>query len=249
MDFRQLSKDVKKSVVANAPVITTVTAVSGVVGTAIFAARGGIKAHEVLEDLKQEQEVDWKEAVKATWKFYIPTGICMSVSIASVILLHNEGARRLAASAALYALSEQSFAEYREAVVEKIGEEEESKVRKEITKQKLKDRAEEVNSIVIGGDEVLMLDSLSGRLFKSTVEDVRAAVNEINNEIIHNLYASLSEFYTLVGLDETAYSDDIGWNQDDLLQIDFEPAMAPNKRPCLEITYNVMPIDGFRSFR
>lgn len=249
MDFRQLTKDVKKSVVANAPMITTVTAVSGVVGTAIFAAQGGIKAHEVLEDLKREQEVDWKETVKATWKFYIPTGLCMSATIASIILLHNEGARRLAASAALYALSEQSFAEYREAVAEKLGEEEESKVRAEIANKKLKAREEEVSTIVIGGDEVLMLDSLSGRLFKSTVEDVRAAVNEINNEIIHNLYASLSEFYNIVGLDETAYSDEIGWNQDDLLQIDFEPAMAPNNRPCLEITYNVMPIDGFRSFR
>lgn len=239
-----------KLVVRKAPIITTTTAVVGTIGVAVLASQAGIKAHDVLRreeryrEAKKQEPMKVQEKVVLTWKYYIPTALCVVATLASIVTLNRVGERRAASAAALYAMSDAAFREYRERVVEKIGAEGAEEIHQEIA-QRAVDKNPPRSEVVIVGDEVLFMDSYSGRYFTGNVEEIRAFVNEINHEVITSMYASLTEFYDKVGLDRTASSDDVGWNSDNLMDVEFEPAMAPKNRPCLVISYTPFPVTGY----
>ena len=65
-------------------------------------------------------------------------------------------------------------------------------------------------------------------------------------EILNNLYVSLSEFYDRVGLPHTKFSDEIGWNSDNLLELHFSSVVTPDQRPALAFSFHVDPIRKFR---
>lgn len=239
-----------KLLTRNAPIITTTTAVVGTIGVAVLASQAGIKAHDVLRreeryrEAKDMEPMKVQEKVLMTWKFYAPTALCVVATLASIITLNRVGERRAASAAALYAMSEAAFREYRERVVEKIGNEGADEITHELA-QIAVDKNPPRSEIVIFGEEVLFMDSYSGRYFKGNVEEIRSYVNEINHEVITNMYASLTEFYDKVGLDHTASSDDVGWNSDNLMDVEFTPAMAPKNRPCLVVNYTPFPVTGY----
>lgn len=239
-----------KSAVRNAPILTTVAAVGGTVGVAVLASRAGVKAHDVLRreervrKVKEQEPLKVQEKVALTWKFYVPTVLCVVATISAIVTLNRVGQSRAASAAALYTMSEAAFREYRERVAEKFGEEGAEELVEEIAQAKV-DRNPPRSEVVIVGEEVLFMDSYSGRYFKGSVEEIRSYVNEINHEVITNMYASLSEFYDKLGLDPTASSDEIGWNSDNLLSVEFTPAMAPKNKPCLVLEYHSFPVTGY----
>ena len=85
----------------------------------------------------------------------------------------------------------------------------------------------------------------TGRYFRSTMEEIKAAQNWINYQILQNNYASLSDFYDHVGLNRTAVSEEVGWNADELLEITFSTVMSEDNRPCLAFDYKVVPIRNY----
>ena len=56
--------------------------------------------------------------------------------------------------------------------------------------------------------------------FKSTIEKVKAAFCRINYQIFCDGFVSLNELYNILGLEETAYGEDIGWGT--MYSADFE---------------------------
>jgi hypothetical protein len=77
------------------------------------------------------------------------------------------------------------------------------------------------------------------------MESLRKAQNDINHKIVNDYYASLTDFYNLIGLAETAYSEEVGWNSDKLLELEFSAVMSSDNRPCISIAYNYAPIRGY----
>jgi tRNA pseudouridine(38-40) synthase len=74
------------------------------------------------------------------------------------------------------------------------------------------------------------------------IDKVKRAVNEINRRMTLNMYVSLNEFYSEIGLKTTEIGDDLGWNLDHgLIKINYSSALTEYDEPCLVLNYNVSP--------
>lgn len=133
------------------------------------------------------------------------------------------------------------------AVKSHLGEEKLEEMRSEV-KEKTSQEAP-VNTVYIAGEEVLIMDEYSGRVFKNDVTTVREAVNDTNAEALNNVYASLSDFWDRIGLDPTFDSDEIGWSADALLEVTFEPTILEGKRPALLMRYDARPFGRLSDVR
>lgn len=246
MDMRAFFKSVEKLTVDNSPTIMTALGISGTIATAYLASKASIKASAILND---NHYADTRDAVKLVWKLYIPTAITGTLTIASIFGANHVSSRRATAVATAYSISERAFSEYKEKVVEKMGEQKERKVRDEIAQDRVnRNPPEDAGVIITDGGDVLCHDQFTGRYFKSSMEKLRRAENDINHLLIHQGYASLTDLYHEVGLPQTNFSDEIGWTSNELLSLEFSTVLSPDNQPCISIDFNVTPNRGFSSF-
>lgn len=228
----------------NAPVITTTLAIVSATATTVLAVNAGMSTRERLDAYKAEHEVEeipTSDKIKQTWKIYIPTALMLASTVTSIVALHRVGLNREASALALYKVSEQAFSRYRNKVVEKLGEDSEKEVRESVAQDAINSNPPSGDVIVVQGS-VLCFDTYSGRYFQSSMEDINRAVNDFNRKIIHENYASLTEFYELVGLEANGSSDDVGWMTDALLEVSYSSVLTPDGRPCLAVDFRNAPV-------
>jgi len=253
MDFSKIAKNLGRTLSDNSPVILTGMAVAGTVSAAILAAKGGMQAQQELDALLEEVEegraneelLTFQGKVKTTWKFYIPAGLMTGATVACVIGAHSVNTRRNAAIMSAYSLTDKAFQEYKEKVVEQLGEKKEQLVRDDIAKDHLESNPPSDTTVVIQGDKTLCYDGVTGRYFESDMQTLRKAVNDINEKCINEVYASQNDFYRLIGLDPIAIGEEIGWRSDHLLDISFSSHLTGDGVPCLSLDYLVGPIRGY----
>ena len=230
---------------------------SGITAT-VLAVKATPKALELLTEKRYEKEGDTLkeddsyddmpelkpvEVVKTTWKCYIPAAISGVASIACLLGSHSVHAKRNAALATAYKLSETALNEYREKVVEEIGEEKEKVIRDKVSQKHLDETPVSKNEVIITGTgKQLCYDGISGRYFESDIQTIRAAVNKINETMVYEMYAALNDFYNEIGLSNTDMGDELGWNLDDgLLEISYGAMVADDGRPCITLDYHIAP--------
>lgn len=258
MSLSKIMDRAGKFVINNSPTILTTIGVTGALTTAYLTGRASFKAAEILarseelvEELRQDSQEEvpdltFKDKFEISWKLYIPAAGTAILTVSAIIMANRIGNRRAAALAAAYTLSEQIFAEYKDKVLEKMGETKERKVRDEIAQDRVNKNPVRTSQIIVTGKgDVLCYDSYTGRYFKSTVEDLRKAQNELNHIVLSSYYASLTDFYNLIGLPPTAFSDDVGWNSDELLELEFSATLSEEETPCIVVGFSVSPIRQF----
>lgn len=248
MSLAEILKRTEKVLVDNSPSILTGIAVAGTVTTAILTARSTLKADRYLREEMAGWEVEVMEPrqkIQLLWKFYIPPALSCGLTVFAIIGANQIGNRRAAAMAAAYSISEKAFEEYKAKVVDKLGEGKERSIRDEIMQDRISDDPPCTRDVIITDREVLCYDAYSDRYFESDMETIKKAQNDINYVILHDYYASLSDFYERLGITRTQYSDEIGWNLDRLLEIEFTTALTEDQRPCICINFKVQPIRGY----
>jgi hypothetical protein len=245
-----LTKQVKrfeKLILDNSPTVLTGAAVAGTITTAILTGRAAVKADRFLEHQSyiQQRDFETKEVVQMTWRLYIPPIAVGGLTVASIIMANRIGNRRAAALAAAYAVSEKAMAEYKEKVVDKIGEKKEQAIRDEIAQDQVTRTPASQAVVMVGYGDVLCFDSYSGRYFNSSVESIKKAENELNHRILNDMYASLTDWYNLIGIASIEFSDEVGWNVDKLLEVRFSSVLTDDNKPCLSVDFNVSPIRDY----
>lgn len=253
LSLKNMASDVKSTMVKNAPGILVGVGIVGMVGTTILAVRATPKAIKLIENKKRELEVDSLtpvETVKTTWKCYIPAAVTGVTSTACLIGASSVSARRNAALATAYNLTKVALNDYKDAVVETIGEKKEQVVRDTVAKKKIEqDPVTNTEVIVTERGTTLCYDAVFGRYFRSDIDTIKRAVNELNRSIVSSMYASLNEFYDEVGLPPIEIGDKLGWNMDDgQIEVDFSSQLAADGTPCLVISFNVAPDYGYSKF-
>lgn len=257
MNIGAIVRRAQKATADNAPTILTALGVTGLVTTAVLTGKASFKAAQVLEK-EHHRLVDnefeplpslerFKILLPDVWKLYIPAVGTGAVTIACIVSANHISTRRTAALASAYSIAQEGFREYKEKVLEKLGDKKEQEVRDEIAQDKVnKNPPSEV--IFIGQGEVLCLDQYSGRYFMGDLEAIRKAANDTNWQILNNDYASLTDFWDRLGLDSTSESDNIGWNTDAKLELEIGSAIAKDGRPCLAVGFgSTIPVSGFWS--
>jgi len=254
MAFSQILKRTERVITDNSPAILTGLGVAGVVATVYFTGRATVKAVRILDAEKnwhvlERREFTPQDKVKRVWKLYIPAATTGLLTVSCIIAANRIGSRRAAAIAAAYTLAERGFEQYREKVIEKIGERKEELVRADIAQDRLNENPPPSREVIIlGSGEVLFLEAFTGRYFMSDIETLRSAANQVNEAIINGEQSfSLSEFYDLVGLKHTSESDYIGWNLDRMCKLSFSSAIANDGRACMSLEYSVIPQRGYNT--
>lgn len=243
MSLSKLFTNVERFLGNNSPTILTAIGVTGTITTAFLTGKATTQAVRILDEIPLKERTQ-KEDVKAVWTLYIPPVATGIVTVTSIILANRIGMRRAAAIAAAYSLSERAFVEYREQVIERLGDRRERTMRDEIAQERVnKHPVTEV--LMTGGGTVLCFDTMSGRYFESDMERLRKAQNDINYEILNNTYATLHDFYSAIGLPPTRYSSEVGWSSSQLLEIHFATCLSENNRPCISIDYSSYPIRDY----
>lgn len=242
-----ISTNVRQFVSRRSPEILMGIGISGMITTTVLAVKATPKALELIEEKKQEEWVDKLtplEVVKVAWKPYIPALVTCVVSASCLIGASSVNAKRNAALATAYKLSETALTEYREKVIETIGEKKERTVRDRVAEERVKKNPVSKNEVIVTGNgKTLCFDPISGRYFMCSIEVIKRAENELNKQMLHDIsgYVSLNEFYDELGLDHTSIGDDLGWNTDQLIDIAFSSQLNDNGEPSVVLDYLVAP--------
>lgn len=214
----KIARDMRLSVSKRSPEILMGIGIAGMITTTIVAVKATPKALRLLEEKKQELEVEKltpAEVVKTTWKCYVPAAVSGVASVACLVGSHSVNVRRNAALATAYKLSETAFTEYRESVVDTFGEKKEKTVRDKMSEKQVKDNpVSKTDIIVTGKGKTLFFEPLSHRYFYSTIELIKRAENRLNKDIICDPFDSgvtVNDFYTEIGIPTTATGDNLGW--------------------------------------
>lgn len=250
MNLTALMKQAGKLVGDNSPLILTALGVTGALTTAYLTGAASFRAARYIryEEESRSVELDGgelptRDKAELVWKLYIPAAATATVTVAAIFYANRIGTRRAAAVATLYSVSERAFDEYKKKVIERVGVKKEQSYRDEIAQDRVTKNPPNSREIIITGNgEVLCHESFTGRYFHSDMETLRKAQNDINYEVMNSSYASLSDFYNLVGLPQTSYSDEVGWNADKLLELQFSATLSEDGRPCISLEFVVAPV-------
>lgn len=255
MKLNAFIKSTKKTLIKHSPEILHGLAIAGAITGAVLMVPSTIKALDLIEEEKQtrseEEDVrieqvilTKKEIVKTTWKCYIPSALLLATSTACIILGDKTTAKRTTALAAAYKLSEVALQDYKDAVVETIGEEK-SRVVKEKAAQKKVDRTKNDEVYILGDGKVWFFEPISYRYFQSEVADVKNAIANLNYRMTSGMEETitLKEFYDEIGLKYSIDTPDIGWGlyKEGLIKIDFVATTMENGNPCLMLDYETQP--------
>lgn len=245
-------KSVRLAVTKHSPEILTGIGIAGMITTTVLAVKATPKAVRLIEEAEYEKQETLTpvETVKTAWKCYIPAVAIGATSIACLIGASSVSVRRNAALATAYQLSTTALNEYKEKVVETIGEKQEKVVRDNLEKDRIeKNPVSKAEVIITDKGNTLCFEALSGRYFKSDIDRIRKAENELNKRMLSDMYISLNEFYDEIGIDHTGIGDEIGWNINKTGMIDlyFSSQIADDDTPCIVVNFNTAPEYGYSS--
>lgn len=263
MVFTKLFKQAESLVVDNSAAILTGVGITGVFTTAVLTARASFKAAEIIAEKNDErmeegvrkveredtaydvQLLNQKEKVLLVWPQYVPAVGAGITTVSAIFFSHKISSTKTAAMAAAYGISEKAFQEYKEKVVEKLGDKKEMALRDEIAQDQVKRNPVDDRTVIVVGGDVLCYDTLIGRYFQSTMERIKQAEIKTNEEIINHSYASLSFFYDLLDLPGSDFADQVGWNMSNLLEIQYSTVMSTDNRPCISIGFKTQPFPEY----
>ena len=251
----QYFKLFEKFTVENSPAILTGLGVVGVGTTAVLASKATVKAVDRIRNEEafrvseykgegDEPYLSNKEKVKLVAPLYISAVATGTLTATCIIFANRIGTKRAAAMAAAFTIAEKNFEDYREKVVEKLGEKKERDVRDEVAQERVT-RNPPNNIVVTGKGAVPFLDSFTGIWFESSMEDVKHAINRLNHKLNHDGYASLNDFYDYLGVANTTMGNILGWDSDELLDPYITTTVTDDERPAFHMEYRKVPFDSY----
>ena len=233
------------------PEILIATGIVGMVTTTVMAVGATPKAMELMEGKKSElgyTKLTKKETVQATWKVYVPSAILGTLSIGCIIAGTKSSLSRTAAISTAYAISENTIKTYQDKIVEVCGEEKAEEVKKEVVRETVKqspvivDDSESTFVTNTGEGLTLFYDSLTGRYFRSSMNAVERAVNNVNKMMRSEDYVTVNTLFNEIGLPSVEIGDLLGWNIDrDDVDITYDSGIEVDGQPYVIVEFKNKP--------
>lgn len=222
----------------NSPSLLFGAGVVGMVGSTVLACRATLKLEEVLDEAKNNIDTaktlvheDYSEKdkqkdisiiyVKTTAKIvrlYSPSVVVGGAAVAALVQSHNILNRRNAALTAAYAALETGFAEYRQRVVEKYGEEEDRNLRYGTREVEITEDGKKTTVTRVGEDVpsiyARFFDPLSTSWSKEPEYNLiflRCQQNYANDLLKSRGHIFLNEVYDMIGVPRSKAGSVVGW--------------------------------------
>lgn len=220
----------------------SITCTIGAVGTAVVGTIKAVRAIDARKEelrVKKNEKLPIKEVARVCWKYYLPPLALTAGSIGFNLAAESKHTREYAALSSVCALSETALREYKDAVVETIGEKGENRVQETIAKERLeKDPVKEEDIFNTGKGNTLCYDRLSGRYFRCDISVIKEAVVNLSYRMADEMYISLNEFYDEIGLRQNDLGDRMWWCVDNgKIQLHEDYGPAANGEPCFVVGF------------
>lgn len=200
------------------PLILTTLSTIGVITTTVLGIKATPKATKLIEfeEEQQKRKLTKLEKVKVAWKPYIPTMISGFSTIFCILGNHIFTAKTQASLVSAYMALDNMHKEYVQKVEELYGNEADDKIKQEI----LLDNSYQNP---LDSDKQLFFDYQSMRYFESSVDEVLAAEDKLNETFAATGFVTINEFYRLLGISGLTYGNDVGWYApNDYFELEFE---------------------------
>ena len=251
----------------HSPEILMVCGAVGAVTSAVMACKATLKVNDILKDhqsdvetihnvqsgnaeIKQDAEYTEEDAKKDLTTVYVQTGVKLVKLYAPAVILGGLSLgcmigsnhilqKRNAALTAAYTLSESTLRTYRDKVLETVGEDKEREIRqKDAIEQQQKTPEPQALVVSSAAGQLKCFDSLSGRYFVSTKNEIDKAVNEFNRQLRDDMRISLNDWYDLIGLDTNKLGDMLGWDiERGYVETCYASRLDEDGLPCLVVNY------------
>lgn len=204
----------------SSPTILTVLGVIGVVGTAAMAVRATPKALRLIKVKKNELQTDKLtsgEIIQTTWRCYIPAALVGAGTIACIFGIGVMDRRNQAALASAYAMLNESYKQYRQAVKKVYGEDADTRIHAEMAKDAMVASADwgyQVYNKEMDpeSEQLLFYDLLSKKYFTTTMAAVLNAQYHVNRNLAVRGDCSLNEYLAFLGVEGVDKGDKMGWD-------------------------------------
>ena len=252
--LKRTIKSAERVLTKYSPGILTGIGIAGMIGATFMAVKATPKALYLIETKKEESEVEELttiETIKTCLACYIPAALTTVLSAVCLIGASTVSAKRNAALATAYSISEAALREYQEKVVEVVGEKKEKAVRDAVAKDQIERDPVTKSEVVIidSNSNTLCYEPLSGRYFKSTIDKIKKAEIKLDRQMIQEMYVSLNDFYWEIGLDGTDLGDKMGWNlSKGYMDLSFSSQLADDGTPCAVIVYGIPPVYDYQNY-
>lgn len=212
MNLNGMISAARIAIVKHGPDILTAAGVIGLVVSGIMAVSQTPKAVDILRNHEEEVgELTTKEVIVDCWKYYLPSVGLAVLSVGSIIFARRIDAKRMAAWAAAYQMSENALVRLKESVKDELGEKKLKKIEDAAGNKFMEEHPIEPSNILrTGNGEHLFCDYYSGRYFYSSVPAIKALSNQFISLMLRNGYASINEWESLLGFD-TMTGFDLGF--------------------------------------
>lgn len=259
-DLSRVANNLRTSVAKRSPQILIGVGIAGMVTATVLAVKATPKALALIEEAENQRiengevvtdEFTTIEKVKVAWKPYIPAAVTGVLSIACLVGSNSVSTRRTAALATAYKISETALNEYKDAIVETVGEKKAEAIKDKVAEKRIKENPVDDSQVIITDKgNTLFYDTTSGRYFRSDIDKIKKVENKINYVLRNENYTSLNTLYEMFGLAHTSIGNELGWSidRDGYLEIDPRAQIADNGEPCIVLDYNVSPKYDYDKF-
>lgn len=185
--------------------ILTGVSIAGIFVVAGATGWGTLKCHDII----QNRGLKTLDKVKKCAPYFAPAGIAILGTGAAIGANSYLGYKELAAlsASAAYAVKNRKF--LGEKIQEKFPEEAKL-IKRKLYEEHMKSPGLETVELTGNGD-VMCLEGFSGRWFRSSPEAVEKAIDQLNDLLRENEYASLNDLYRFLGITETHFGWQYGW--------------------------------------
>lgn len=236
----------------------TILAVAASVGvglTAYETHKAAVKA-TTLVVMNKDEPMTKKEVVQECWKFYIPAAVLGGGTIACILGSNMLSRKEIASLSAAYMALGKSYQQYRRQVAERIGAEEEEKLRMEAAQET---KAEDVQRDKDGDVIRLFYEPASKRYFHATMSRVIEASYYFSRELATNGCISVNEWCNYLCADEltiTPEGDQMGWCIDQLIydwdaywmDFEYDKQMTDDGLECYYLAPALDPVENYLDY-
>lgn len=228
-------------------ILTGINIIGGFLTTGL-AVEATVKARDSLEDLKAQtgkelRDIPKKEIIKAVALHYIPTALSLVAQTAAGVGSATISNKRNAALAGLYSASELALKEYKDHVIDVIGDKKANAIEDKQAEAIVKAHpAVEGNITATGFGDQLCYDVWNDRYFTCSIEKIRRVQNDMNARIIGEMWVTFNEVYAEIGLKPVKLGDNIGWNVDHMIEFRFTSCIDDKDRACLVVDHRNRPV-------
>ena len=215
MKLKAALKLARSGLIKYAPQIATGVGLGLALVAGVRAVQKTPEAVKLIERKKEEKkdELTVTETVKTVWRCYLPSVIIFIVACVLIIGGQRISTRRAVAAATACSLYETQLKQYQEAAKEVLGDKKEAEIRTQMARNEVTSRPPLSTDDIVstGRGNALFYDELSKRYFWSDPAYVDKILQNLNFQLLDEMYVSLNDYWDALGLPTTNPGNLICW--------------------------------------